>query len=70
MKVLGKSKTYIHDQGNPSDVWTIEHNLGKFPSVSVVDSANSIVTGEVQYITKHKIKVTFTSGFSGKAYLN
>tara|TARA_B110000495_G_scaffold189029_1_gene189756 strand:- start:179 stop:346 length:168 start_codon:yes stop_codon:yes gene_type:complete len=54
----------------PSDVWTINHTLGKYPSVSVVDSANSIVTGEVTYLSKYKITVTFTSGFSGKAYLN
>jgi hypothetical protein len=70
MKVLGEKRTYIHDQGMPSDVWTINHTLGKYPSVSVVDSANSIVTGEVTYLSKYKITVTFTSGFSGKAYLN
>ena len=51
-------------------LWTIQHNLGKYPSVSVADSAGTEVVGDVQYIDKNKLSVVFTAPFSGKAYLN
>lgn len=66
----GGDKTYVHVQLVPSDVWTITHSLGKYPSVSVIDSANSQVFGEVNYIDTSTVEVTFSSGFAGKASLN
>lgn len=62
--------TYIHDQMSSSDTWTINHNLDKYPSVSVVDSAGSLVIGDVQYISRNALIATFIGEFSGKAYLN
>jgi hypothetical protein len=61
---------HIHDQGTPSNQWTITHNLGKYPSVTIVDTANSEVIGEVDYLSNNQIKVSFSASFSGKAYLN
>ena len=63
-------KNFVFTQGTPSATWTITHNLGKFPSVSVVDSANTQVYGNVDYINDNSLTLTFTSAFSGKAYLN
>jgi hypothetical protein len=62
--------TYIHDQAIPANVWEVSHNLGKYPSVSIVDSAGNVVVGEVQYKTNNQIFIYFTSAFGGKAYLN
>ena len=62
--------TYTHNQLTPSDHWLIEHNLGRNPSVSVVDSAGSIVTGEVRYLDTNNIEIIFLGAFSGTAYLN
>lgn len=62
--------TYIHDQMSSADTWTINHNLDKYPSVSVVDSAGSLVIGDVKYISRNALIVTFVGEFSGKAYLN
>ena len=50
--------------------WLIQHNLSKFPSVSVIDSAGSSVLGDIEYINENSIKLMFSSGFSGKAYIN
>ena len=61
---------YEHDQGLSSAIWTINHNLGKKPSVSVVDTANSIVFGEVTHTDSNQLVVVFNSAFSGYAYLN
>jgi len=67
-------KTFVFEQGVPASTWTIQHNLGKFPSVSVVDTINvangQIYYGDVKYIDSNNLTVTFASAFSGKAYLN
>jgi hypothetical protein len=51
-------------------VWTVTHNLGKNPSVAVVDSAGTVVIGQVDYDTINQITLTFKAAFSGKAYFN
>ena len=61
---------YVHTQAVPAASWSITHNLGKYPSVSIVDSANSEVIGEVVYNTNNQLTVSFSAAFSGKAYLN
>lgn len=63
-------KTYIHDQGIASSVWTINHNLQKRPSVMVMDSAGSMVMGDIEYIDGNSLKITFNNSFSGGATLN
>jgi hypothetical protein len=63
-------KNYIHDQGIAGSTWSINHSLKKFPSVTVVDSAGTVVIGMVDYTDLNNLTITFSSGFSGKAYLN
>jgi hypothetical protein len=61
---------YIHTQGVAALSWTIIHNLGKYPSINIVDSSNAEVIGEVVYDSLNQLTVTFSAAFSGKAYLN
>lgn len=68
--VLDGYSTYIHEQMVSSSTWTITHNLGRYPSVTVVDSAGSVVVGDVTYVNKNRIILTFQGAFSGTAYLN
>lgn len=63
-------RTYVFEQNSAAAVWSITHNLGKYPSVSVVDSAGTVCVGEVTYIDENSLICTFTAPFSGKAYLN
>ncbi len=63
-------KNFIFTQSSASDTWNIQHNLDKFPSVSVVDSAESLVVGDVAYVDSNNVTLTFNGAFSGKAYLN
>jgi hypothetical protein len=44
--------------------------MGSFPSVVVVDSAGTVVIGEVDYVSGNQVIVRFSAGFSGTAYLN
>lgn len=61
---------YVHSQTLASSTWTIAHNLNKFPSVTVVDSAGTVVNGEIKYVNKNEVNLIFSSEFSGKAYFN
>lgn len=63
-------KHFVFDQFDPKSTWEITHNMNKFPSVYIVDTANSVVEGLVGYIDKNSLTVTFNFPFSGKAYLN
>lgn len=63
-------KSFIFTQATASSQWEIDHNLDKYPSVSIVDSGGNEVVGDVTYLTKNKLSVAFTAPFSGKAYLN
>jgi hypothetical protein len=62
--------SHIHTQTVSSSTWNITHNLNKYPSVSVVDSSNEEVIGEVQHINSNSLTVKFSAPFSGKAFLN
>jgi hypothetical protein len=66
----GGVTSYTHTQGISLATWTITHNLGFFPNVSVVDSANTQVEGDVVYTSVNALTVSFSSAFSGKAYLS
>lgn len=67
---IPSATTYVHTQTAPAAVWTITHNLDRYPSVVVVDSAGMVVMGDVQYQSKDVIQVAFTAPFAGVAYLN
>ena len=62
--------SYTHTQGTPESTWVVTHNLGFNPNVTVQDSAGTIVEGEITYTTLNNLTLTFTSAFSGYAYLS
>ena len=60
----------VHDQIGADSVWSITHNLNKYPSVSVVDSGDNIILGDVRYENLNEVTVTFTADTAGRAFLN
>lgn len=62
--------SHIHNQTVSSSTWNVTHNLNKYPSVSIVDSSNEEVIGEVEHINANSLTVKFSAPFSGKAFLN
>ena len=66
----GADKTYVHEQGIASDTWEIQHNLNKYPSVTLVDSANTQFEAQVVYNDKNNCTVYMNGATKGKAYLN
>jgi hypothetical protein len=67
---IGLDKNFVFTQPVPALQWTVNHNLNKYCSVTVVDSARQIVVGDVTYTNKDTVVITFTAAFSGQAYLN
>lgn len=63
-------KTYVHKQESASAEWEVTHGLGKYPAVTVVDSAGTEVIGEVDYTGLDKCVLRFQAAFSGKAIFN
>ena len=68
--IIADAGTYTQCFEQSSDTWTITHNLGSYPSVTVVDSANTVVVGNVDYVNSQQLVVTFNASFSGCAFLN
>ncbi len=62
--------SYVHAQSVPASGWVINHGLGRYPSVTVVDSAGSTVVGNVEYVSANQVVVHFNGAFGGSAYLN
>lgn len=59
-----------HRQDTPAENWEISHDLMKYPSVTVIDSAGNVVYGHVQYLSKSRVRISFSAAFSGRAILN
>lgn len=62
--------SYVHSQNVASSSWYVPHNLGFYPNITVKDSGGSIVEGEVTYTNANELTLTFSSSFSGTAYLS
>lgn len=69
-KAIAANISYTHNQGVAASVWVITHNLNKKPSVIVVDSAGNTCIGIIEFNSNSQITITFSSEFSGIAYLN
>jgi hypothetical protein len=61
--------TFTYRQDTPASVWTVVHNLGTFPNVTVLDSTGSQVMGDLLYLDGNSVQLTFSAPFSGVAYL-
>ena len=72
LKAIGSfsSDSFDFTQGVPSATWTINHDLDKFPSVTVVNESKEVMIGNIQYVNNNTVIITFSAPFSGDAYLN
>jgi hypothetical protein len=61
---------YVHTQGTPSASWVVAHGLGKYASVEVVDTGDSVVIPTIHYDSTNQLTLSFGSPTSGKAFVN
>jgi hypothetical protein len=69
-ELLNNRATFIFSQLTPLSVWTITHNLGEYPSVTIVDLNNNVIIGDITYINNNVVSITFLTPVVGYAYLN
>lgn len=62
--------TYTHTQAAAAVVWTVAHNLARFPSVTVTDHLGEIIAADVKYLDENIVRVTHGAPVAGFAYLN
>lgn len=67
----GGTGSYVYTQSAPATVWLIVHNLNFYPAgVTVLDSADQEIVGEVTYPTVNSVRIEFSAPVSGVAYLS
>lgn len=61
---------YSYTQATPTLSWTINHNLGRYPSVRPVSPSGDLEDSAVHYSDANTILLTFGVAFSGTVYLS
>lgn len=61
---------FEYSQGTPLLSWSIIHNLGKYPSVTITDSSGTELECEVIHNDFNSLTLNFSEPFAGNAYLN
>lgn len=56
-----------HDQGTPSDLWTVNHNFGKRPLVGVFNTGGREVWAEVLHASDNQVLIYFDGPLAGYA---
>lgn len=66
-----ESYSYYHIQTTSSVLWTIPHNLGFYPNVTIEDSAwDTVLPNKIEQDGVNQIKIHFQGAMSWKAYLS
>jgi hypothetical protein len=63
-------KNFVFNQAVASATWTVQHNLNKFPSCTMVLGTGQQGYADVTFIDENNLTITFASAESGKAYIN
>ena len=61
---------YHHVQGEVSNVWSVQHNLGYNPAVTVHDSAGTVWGADIVYDDFNHLTIQFSVPFAGVADLS
>jgi hypothetical protein len=68
--VISSDKNYIHTQAIASILWTVNHNLGKYPSVRIKDETGHSIIGDIVDISINQLTIGFTIAKLGVAIIN
>jgi len=63
-------KNFVFTQAVAANPWTVQHNLNKFPSCTMVLNSGQQGFGDVTFIDENNLTITFAGATSGKAYIN
>lgn len=63
----GVAQAYGHNQASASASWTINHNLGYRPSVTLYSIGGAEIEGEVVHINNNQARAYFATQVAGSA---
>ena len=66
----GSGSRFTHVQSDASAVWSIVHNLGFYPSVTLCDASGDEILGDISFADENTLTVSFSEAVSGTAYLS
>jgi hypothetical protein len=61
----GSSFPYVHTQSSPSDLWTVNHNLGYRPVIEVLSDGGLVVEASVAHISVNQAQISFNTVQTG-----
>ena len=64
----GGAVNYLHTQSSASDTWTVNHNLGYRPVVSVRSPGGVEVEATVTHVSVNQCVVTFAAPYTGSVF--
>jgi len=53
-----------------STTWTVNHNLNKYPAVSILDTGGTEVYGQIDYVSLTQVVITFVLPVAGRVTCN
>lgn len=66
----GEYRNYTHVQSLAATTWTVPHNLGRYPSVTVVDHNGAALLADFSYVDENIVQITHSVPMIGRAYCN
>jgi hypothetical protein len=63
----GSVPAYSHDQGVAATTWTVNHSLGRYPVIDVLDSTGRVLITQIQHNSLNQATVTLLTALTGKA---
>ena len=57
-------------QASAASTWTVNHGLGKFPSVTIKLSDGTVGQAAISHTNKNTLTISFSADTSGTAYMN
>jgi hypothetical protein len=70
LETLKANVSYKFIQAVANTTWSITHNLGYMPSVTIIDSGGNEVEGHIIYNNENTLTLQFSVQCSGIAYLS
>jgi hypothetical protein len=58
---------YVHTQALASDVWTVNHNLGRKPAVTLLSTGGVEFDGQITHVSVNQLVVSLSSAVAGTA---
>ena len=65
--VGGGSATYLHNQSTPATTWTINHNLGFIPDITLYSVGGMVFEADILHTSSNQALIYLTAPFAGTA---